>query len=110
MSLAILAEIGVKAMQFDQATNARRTAKRHYDQACKDWKIDSSAGYVAKGSSEWDEMLAETKPAYLGLCDAKDVEKNARAKLARACAKAEREMAAGAAAVQAIDSARAVKA
>lgn len=85
-----LGAIGLKAIEYQNAVEARKKAAIAFGDACAKWKQKHRLEFIPKNSPEWDQMMKglpyrvhdEIRRAKVG-------EKNARARLFRACRKAE---------------------
>ena len=95
MSLATLAEIGIKAIRLQEMVDHRKVVGKAFGDACFEWKQANGFSYIPKHSSEWDQMLEGISREHAAIRRAKADETNARARLSRACIKAQKEMAAG---------------
>lgn len=95
MSLATLADIGIKAIRLQEATDRRKVVGEEFSKACHRWNQDNGGGYIERHSERWDRMLEGVDREYQAILRAKADESNARARLSRACKKAQKELAAG---------------
>lgn len=97
MSLATLAEIGVKALRLQEAVEKRRAANLTLRRAYADFRQRYNQGdYITKHTERWEMMLEDTAPQYALLGAAERVEKSARRSLETACKRAHQELQAGA--------------
>ena len=87
MSTLQLSEIGLKAVAWQRALEAKRDAQMHLRDACYAYKSRNALGYIGKTEPHYEAMLEATKPEYLALEKAKGAERNARTRLERACKK-----------------------
>lgn len=88
MSLATLAEIGIKALKLQECIDARKVVAERFGKACAGWKNKRGIAYIEKHTDQWDEMLAGVSDAHRAILRAKADEANARKRLERACRKA----------------------
>lgn len=103
MSLATLAEIGIKALRLQEAIDKRRTARASLRRAYATYRHAHGNGdYFDKSSDRYALMLMATDREHSILCTAKYEVKNAQQNLERACKRAQKELKAGASAEAAV--------
>ena len=96
MSLATLAEIGIKALRLQEAVDKRRTARARLDQAYSTFRRRyNQGGYITKGSERYELMMEDTGPEYTALVTAKRAVQSARRNLESVCKRAQKELQAG---------------
>ncbi|MFN9476389.1 hypothetical protein [Acidovorax sp.] len=80
-----ISEVGLLAIQAHHYGLERRKAKSKLDAAYKTWREETSTfHHIERDGAEWAAMMRSTKTEYLALDDAKRLERNAQARLARA--------------------------
>lgn len=87
MTTLQLSEIGLKAVAWQRALEAKRDAEMYLRDACHAYKSRHALGYIGRNEPHYEAMLDATKPEYLALEKAKSAERNARTRLERACKK-----------------------
>ncbi|PZP58301.1 MAG: hypothetical protein DI597_19410 [Pseudoxanthomonas spadix] len=88
-TVGTLGAIGLKAMEFEVAVEARKTAVFEFGRHCERWKRRNGFDFIPKNTPEWDQMMQGLPQlVHDKLWRAKADEKNARARLFRACLKA----------------------
>lgn len=103
MSLATLAEIGIKALRLQEAVDKRRIARVNLREAYATFRSKYNRGdYVTKGTERYELMMEDTKPNYVALGIAESAELSARRSLETACKRAQRELTAGVSAETAV--------
>lgn len=101
MSLATLAEIGIKALRVQEAIDKKRVARLALLAAYSTYKQRRHGGscvHFDRNSDEYSLMLVATKREYSVLCTAKYELDLAQRSLERACKRAQKELKAGASA------------
>lgn len=99
MSLATLAEIGIKALRLQEATEKKRSARAALLEAYAAYRQRHGDGsYFAKDSDRYAQMLAATSREHSMLCSAKYDLAAASRSLERTCKRAQKELKAGASA------------
>ncbi|TMN24525.1 hypothetical protein [Pseudoxanthomonas sp. X-1] len=84
-----LGAVGLKAIEYQLAVEARKQSAFEFGLACETWKAQQGIDFIPKNSPEWDQMLHGLPQLVRDkLWRAKADEKNARARLFRACLKA----------------------
>lgn len=83
-----LSEIGLKAVEYERAMRARKSAQQALAFAYSDWKEAHGIERVDRGDGAWEMMMDDTKPSYQALLAARRAERNARERLFRACRRA----------------------
>jgi len=85
-----LAALGLKAIEYRIAVDARKEAAAEFGEACAKWKRKHRLGFIHKNSPEWDQMMKGLpEKVHTLIWRAKADEKNARQRLFRACRKVE---------------------
>jgi len=103
MSLASLAEIGVKALRLQEAVDKRRAARANLRSAYSAFRSRYNAGdYIAKGTERYEMMMEDTSAQYALLGAAERAEQSARRSLETVCKRAQKEIQAGAQAEAAV--------
>ncbi|UBB16165.1 hypothetical protein [Comamonas odontotermitis] len=106
MSLATLAEVGIKALRLQEAIDKKRTARRALDAAYTAYKQRRHGGgggiRYDRDSDEYSLMLLATDREHSALCTAKYDLGLAQRSLERACKRAHKELKAGASAEAAV--------
>lgn len=103
MSLATLAEIGLKALHWQEAIEQRRAARIKLRNAYSTFRSKRNlGGYITKGTDLYDMMMEETDIDFTKLQEAKRAERSAARKLESACVRASKELDADAQAATAI--------
>ena len=85
MSTTELAGIGLKAIDYKRAVDARKIAAADFGEACTEWKHANGVDYIERGSQQWNQMLAGVRDALTAIKKANAAERNARERLIRAC-------------------------
>ncbi|ROR21724.1 hypothetical protein EC845_2547 [Comamonas sp. BIGb0124] len=88
MTLIHLSEIGLKAIEYQQASGGRKAAEDALAFAYSDWKEAHGIERVERGDGAWEMMMDETQSSYQALLAARRMERNARERLFRACRRA----------------------
>ncbi len=86
MTVTILAEVGLKAVEYKNAVLARKLAVEELGSACHRWKQANGVNYVERHSDDWHKMMDSLDEMAL-VQKAKAAERNARERLFRACRK-----------------------
>lgn len=86
MTVTALAEIGLKAIDYQNAVRERKLAAEKLGDACHQWKQTHGVGFVARHSDDWVRMM-DALPEMAAIQKAKAAERNARERLFRACRK-----------------------
>lgn len=103
MSLAALAEIGIKALRLQEAIDKRRSARLALRDAYSAYRSRYGNGaYFDKTSDRYALMMVATKREHSVLCCAQMDLESARRSLERACKRAQKELKAGASAEAAV--------
>ncbi|QIL71636.1 hypothetical protein G7048_15510 [Diaphorobacter sp. HDW4B] len=105
MSLATLAEIGIKALRLQEAIDKKRAARHALDAAYSTYKKRRHGGSGVRYdrvSDEYSLMLMATDREHSMLCTAKYELGLAQRSLERACKRAQKELKAGASAEAAV--------
>lgn len=90
MTVLALGEIGIKAMAYQQAADARRVAFLAFSSACHVWKAENGYDRIERHTPEWRTLLEGIPVEQAALWRAMADERNARARLFRACRKAQK--------------------
>lgn len=85
MSTTELAALGLKAIEFKQAMDARKLAVGDLRDEFSRWKDEHGIGRVERHSDEWQAMLDAAHDQLEVARRAKAVERNAMNRLLRAC-------------------------
>lgn len=103
MSLATLAEIGIKALRLQDAADKKRKAREVLRRAYSAYRGQHAAGgFLHKESTAYNRMLTATDREYDAYQLAQREVANARRSLETACKRAAKELAAGASAETAV--------
>lgn len=103
MSLATLAEIGIKALRVQEAIDKRRIARASLIRAYATYRHAHGNGdYFDKSSDRYALMMMATDREHSMLCTAKYELGLAQSSLERACKRAQKELKAGASAEAAV--------
>jgi len=89
--LAALAEIGMKAIAYQQAVQDRLAAVRALSVACADWEVfhrENMDDPMERHSPEWTRMLDACDREVQAIRQAKLNERRARDRMLRACRRA----------------------
>lgn len=89
MNALTLAQIGLKAVAYQQAADARRVAFLAFGKACQAWKAENGHDRIERHTPEWRTLLEGIPVEQAALWRAMADERNARARLFRACRKAQ---------------------
>ena len=83
-----LAAVGLKAIDYMSAVEARKVAAEQFGLACFHWKSRNCLGFIPKYTEAWSQMM-EGLPASIheAIDRAKKDERNARKRLFRAAEK-----------------------
>lgn len=95
MSFATLADIAIKALQLQEAMDARRAADDILRSAYHRYKIANGTEYVDRDSPAMQLIKDATALPFARVKAAKALERAAKQRLERACRRAQAEMAAG---------------
>ncbi len=88
MSTTELAGIGLKAIEYKDAVDARRDAAFEFDAACSKWKEGNGVSFIERGSEAWNQMLGAVAGEIETVKKAKAAERNTRERLFRAVRRA----------------------
>ena len=103
MSLATLAEIGIKALRLQEAIDKKRAAREVLRKAYSTYRHRYGNGtYFDKTSDRYGLMMVATNREHSVLCTAQHELESARRSLERACKRAQKELKAGASAEAAV--------
>lgn len=83
-NLSTMIAIAEKAIELYGLEAATRMAAHDLDDAYREHKEQLGLGHVARGTPEWDAMLEATSHEYGALVRAKNLERNAKRRLATA--------------------------
>lgn len=84
-----LGNIGLKAIEYQVAVEARKQAATKFGEACSKWKAKHGYEFIKKHTAEWELMLDSLPNEVWALISStKRNERNARDRLFRACRKA----------------------
>lgn len=84
MKITHLCNIAERALDVDAHEQQRKAAYLTLVDAYKAWKTRHKIGRVDRNSSEWKQMQAAAENEYAEFCAARDLEHNARRRLATA--------------------------
>ncbi|MGR4895827.1 hypothetical protein ACIPR8_11155 [Stenotrophomonas sp. LARHCG68] len=84
-----LGAIGLKAIEYQSAVEAKKKAAVEFGKACAKWKREHNLEFITKNSTDWQWMMHNIPAEVWALMSAaKRNERNARERLFRACKKA----------------------